>query len=109
MEKDFPMRKQERFYPKGEELSSQGEGNAVHREWELCAQVKEKLSVGKLTSVRRRKNFRAQGGKFPCGRKYFFVRTEIYLLPQENLPNLAERSNALFNNKLIYHDQDQSC
>lgn len=69
MEKDFPMRKQERFYPKGEELSSQGEGNAVHRKWELCAQVKETLSVGKLTSVRRQKNFRAQGGKFLCARK----------------------------------------
>lgn len=61
------------------------------------------------TFVRRAENFCAHENKFPCGRKYFFVRTEIYLLPQENLPNLAERSNALFNNKLIYHDQDQSC
>ncbi len=36
-EKDFPMRKQERFYPKGEELLSQGEGNAVRKKGALCA------------------------------------------------------------------------
>ena len=59
--------------------------------------------------MRRAENFCAHENKFPCGRKYFLVRTEIYLLPQENLPNLVGRSNALFNNKLIYHDQDQSC
>jgi len=47
--------------------------------------------------------------KLSCAGRKIFVRTEIYLLPQENLANLAERSNALFNNKLIYHDQDQSC
>ena len=70
---------------------------------------KDSACGGGKTFVRRAENFCAHGNKFPCGRKYFFVRTEIYLLPQENLPNLAERSNALFNNKLIYHDQDQSC
>ena len=96
------MRKKERFYPKGEELSSQGEGDAFREETSFRAEA-EKLSCAG------RKNFCAHKNKFPCGRKYFFVRTEIYLLPQENLPNLAERSNALFNNKLIYHDQDQSC
>lgn len=68
-EKDFPMRKQERFYPKGEELLSQGEGNAVRKKKELCAQVKETLSVGKLTCVGRRILFRAQSGKFLCARK----------------------------------------
>lgn len=70
---------------------------------------KDSACGGGKTFVRRAENFCAHENKFPCGRKYFFVRTEIYLLPQENLPNLAERSNALFNNKLIYHDQDQSC
>ena len=59
--------------------------------------------------MRTAENFYAFENKFPCERKYFFVCTEIYLLPQENLPNLAWRSNTLFNNKLIYHDQDQSC
>ena len=103
------MQKKERFYPKGEELSSQGEGNAVRRKRELCAQTKETLSVGKLTCVRRAENFYAHENKFPCGRKYFFVRTEIYLFPQENLATLAERNKPLFNNKLFYHDQDQSC
>lgn len=63
------MRKKERFYPKGEELLSQGEGNAVRKKKELCAQVKETLSVGKLTCVGRRILFRAQSGKFLCARK----------------------------------------
>lgn len=69
MEKDFPMRKQGRFYLRGEEVSSQGVGNAVRRKRELCAQVKETLSVGKLTCMRMRKNFRTHGGKFLCARK----------------------------------------
>ena len=68
----------------------------------LRAQVEKLSYAGRKISVRTKINFRAK-------ENIFFVRTEIYLLPQENLPNLAERSNALFNNKLIYHDQDQSC
>ncbi len=63
------MRKQERFYPKGEEAPSKGEGNAVRRKRELCTQAKEMLSVGKLTCVGRRILFRGQGGKFLCARK----------------------------------------
>lgn len=59
MEKNFPLRKQGRFYPKEEEAPSQGEGNAVRRKRKLCAQAKETLSVGKLTCMRMRKNFRA--------------------------------------------------
>lgn len=65
------MRKQERFYPKGEELSSQGGGNAVRRKKELCTQEKETLSVGKLTSV--------QGGKFLCAQKFICFRKKICL------------------------------
>ena len=73
------MRKQERFYLKGEELSSQGDGNAVRRKWELCTQVKETLSVGKLTCVGRRKNFCGQGGKFLCAQKFICFRKKICL------------------------------
>ena len=60
------------------------------------------------TFVRTEKNFLPQENKFPCGRKYFFLRKEIYLLPHKNLTTLAERNKPLFNNKLNYHDQDQS-
>lgn len=66
------MWKKERFYPKGEELSSQGEGNAVRRKRELCAQAKETLSVGKLTCVRMRK-------KLLCARRKISIRTKISL------------------------------
>jgi len=59
-------------------------------------------------SVRTEENFLPQENKFPCGRKYFFLRKEIYLLPHKNLTTLAERNKPLFNNKLNYHDQDQS-
>ena len=34
--------------------------------------------------MRKQSNFRAEENKFPCARKYFFFRTEIYLCAHRN-------------------------
>lgn len=63
-------------YAEERTILSEGRGAVIPRrrkrcsqKKELCAQVKETLSVGKLTCVGRRILFRAQGGKFLCARK----------------------------------------
>jgi len=51
----------------------------IRRERSCRLKEKEMLSVSKLTFVRRRKNFRAQGGKFLCVQKFICFRKKIWL------------------------------
>lgn len=62
----------------------------------------------KYPSLRTKKDGSSNEKKLPCARKKIFFRKEIYLLSHKNLTTLAERNKPLFNNKLNYHDQDQS-
>ena len=48
---------------------------------------------GRKISVRTQENFYAHKNKFPCARKYFFVRTEIYFLAEGNFAPSARGIN----------------
>ena len=81
------------FPPKENSFSKAGKFLSLRKKKEHPSEGKTLRSEGRKTSVRTQENFYAHKNKFPCARKYFFFRKEIYFLAEENFAPSAREIN----------------
>ena len=76
----FPGGRRHFFPAEGGEFSYLGKFPFVRRKMDRPSEGKRLPSEGRKNAVRTQRNFLPQEKKFPCGRKYFFLRKEILRL-----------------------------